>query len=101
MKQADHNPYTTMRLKEVVGEDISHLDLGFHSTENTFASRGQKLIYWGPLKRLEKLLLQSPLVPWAYLASNIYHNFFWMNLIGRRRIKEAMKTDWGRLFQQY
>ena len=86
---------------EVVGEDVSGVNWGFKGSENTFASRGQKLIYWGPLKRLEKLLLQSPLVPWAYLASNIYHNFFWMNLIGRRRIREAMKTDWGRLFQQY
>ena len=86
---------------EVVGEDVSGVNWGVKGSENTFASRGQKLIYWGPLKRLEKLLLQSPLVPWAYLASNIYHNFFWMNLIGRRRIREAMKTDWGKLFQRY
>ena len=86
---------------EIAGEDLSGVNWGFSGSENTFASRGQKLIYWGPLKPLEKLLLRSPLVPWAYLASNLYHNVFWMNLIGKRRIREAMKTDWGKLFQSY
>ena len=86
---------------EIAGEDLSGVNWGFSGSENTFASRGQKLIYWGPLKPLEKLLLRSPMVPWAYLASNLYHNVFWMNLIGKRRIREAMKTGWGRLFQSY
>ena len=86
---------------EIAGEDLSGVNWGFSGSENTFASRGQKLIYWGPLKPLEKLLLRSPLVPWAYLASNLYHNVFWMNLIGKRRIREAMKTGWGKLFQSY
>ena len=86
---------------EIAGEDLSGVNWGFSGSENTFASRGQKLIYWGPLKPMEKLLLRSPLVPWAYLASNLYHNVFWMNLIGKRRIREAMKTDWGKLFQSY
>ena len=46
---------------EVVGEG-GEARLGFRSTGNTFASRGQKLIYWGPLKPLERLLLRSPIV---------------------------------------
>jgi uncharacterized protein (DUF362 family) len=86
---------------ELVGDDISGVDLGFKSTENTLASRGQKLIYWGPLKPLEHLLLRSPLVPLAYLASNLYHNAYWRNLIGKGRIRKALETDWGRLFQSY
>ncbi len=86
---------------EIAGADLSGVNWGFSGSENTFASRGQKLIYWGPLKPLEKLLLRSPLVPWAYLASNLYHNVFWMNLIGRRRIGKAMKTGWGKLFLSY
>ena len=86
---------------EIAGEDLSGVDWGFSGSENTFASRGQKLIYWGPLKPLEKLLLRSPLVPWAYLASNLYHNVFWMNLIGKGRIRKAMKTGWGKLFLSY
>ena len=86
---------------EVVGDDISGVNWRFKQNENTFASRGQKLIYWGPLKPLENMLLRSPIAPWAFFASNLYHNEYWLKLIGRRRIRAAMKTDWGKLFQSY
>ena len=86
---------------DVVGEDISEVNWGFSGAENTLASKGQKLIYWGPLKPLERLLLRTPIVPWAYFASNIYHNDYWLRFVGRKRIAEAMKTDWGKLFQSY
>ena len=86
---------------EVVGEDISEVNWHFNASESTFASRGQHLIYWGPLKPLERLLLRSPIAPWAFLASNLYHNQYWLRFIGRRRVREAMKTGWGKLFQSY
>ena len=86
---------------EVVGEDVSNVNWRFQGSENTFASRGQKLIYWGPLKPLENILLRSPIAPWAFFASNLYHNAYWLRFIGNRRIKAAMKTGWGQLFQQY
>ena len=86
---------------QVVGDDISDVDWRFSGVENTFASRGQKLIYWGPFKRLEHLLLRTPIAPWSYLASNLYHNGYWLNLFGKRRIKQALKTEWGRLFLEY
>ena len=86
---------------EIVGEDISDVDWKMGGTENTFASKGQKLIYWGPLKPLENVLLRSPIAPWSFVASNLYHNAYWMRFIGRRRVRAAMKTGWGRLFQQY
>ena len=85
----------------VVGEDISQVDWQFTGVENTFASRGQKLIYWGPLKPLEKMLLRSPFVSLAFLASNLYHNGYWLKTKGRRRIKAAMETEWGKLFESY
>ena len=86
---------------QIEGEDVSEVNWRFTGTENTFASRCQKLIYWGPLKPLEPLLLRTPLVPVAYLASNLYHNAYWLRLIGRKRVREAMKTPWGQLFQSY
>ena len=86
---------------EVVGEDISGVNWGFSGVENTFASRGQKLIYWGPLKFLENFLLRSPIAAWAYLASNVYHNGYWLNTHGKARINSALKTEWGKLFQSY
>ena len=86
---------------ETVGEDISGVDWRFEGSGNTFASRGQKLIYWGPLKPLENLLLRSPIAPWSFFASNVYHNSYWLRFIGNRRVEAAMKTGWGQLFQQY
>ena len=86
---------------EVVGEDISEVNWRFSGVENTFASRGQKLIYWGPLKFLENFLLRSPIAAWAYMASNVYHNGYWLNTHGKSRINSALKTEWGKLFQSY
>ena len=86
---------------EVVGIDVSSVNFGFRGDEDTFASWGQKLIYWGPLHFLEKPLLRTPIVPWSYLASNLYYNAFWYPLVGRGRVKAALQTEWGKLFQSY
>jgi len=86
---------------EVVGMDVSNVNFGFRGDENTFASWGQKLIYWGPLKPLEKPLLRTPIVPWSYAASNVYYNLYWYPLFGRKRVKQALQTEWGKLFQSY
>ncbi len=83
------------------GDDVADVNWRFSGSENTFASRGQKMIYWGPLKPLEHMLLRSPIAPWAFIASNLYHNEFWLRFIGRKRVKEALKTPWGKLFQNY
>ncbi|MEO0225557.1 MAG: DUF362 domain-containing protein, partial [candidate division WOR-3 bacterium] len=85
---------------EVVGEDISQVNFGFKDRD-TFASRGQKAIYWGPLKPFEKILLRTRIVPWSYVASKLYYDFFWYNLIGKKRVKDILKSEWGRLFQKY
>lgn len=86
---------------QVVGYDIEQEPPWGFRQEDTFASRGQKAIYHGPLKPLEKLLLRTPLVPWAYFASNFYHNVYWYPFVGRKRVLQALDTDWGRLFQSY
>jgi uncharacterized protein (DUF362 family) len=86
---------------EVVGEDLSGVNFGFHRAQNTFASRGQKMIYWGPLKPLEKLLLRTVLAPWSYLASILYHDVYWYPCVGSGRVREALDTKWGKLFQRY
>jgi uncharacterized protein (DUF362 family) len=85
---------------EIVGYDVSLEDWKFVK-EDTFASKGQHLIYHGPLKRFEKPLLQSPLVPWSYFASNFYHNVYWYPVVGRKRVKDALQTKWGKLFEGY
>jgi len=86
---------------EIVGYDIEQEPpWGFIQTD-TFASRGQKMIYHGPLKPFEKLLLQTPLVPWSYFASNFYHNVFWYPFIGRKRVEAALENPWGKMFKDY
>ncbi len=86
---------------EIVGYDIEQEKPWHFVQEDTFASKGQKLIYHGPLKPLEKPLLQSPLVPWSYFASNFYHNVYWYPFVGRQRVKAALETKWGQHFKQY
>lgn len=86
---------------EILGEpELASTSWGFIQ-EDTFASRGQKMIYHGWLHSFEKPLLRSPLVPWAYFASNFYHNVYWYPFIGRKRVKAALETKWGKLFQSY
>ncbi len=86
---------------EIVGYDIEQ-EAPWHFVQgDTFASTGQKLIYHGPLKPLEKPLLQSPLVPWSYFASNFYHNVYWYPFVGRQRVEAAIDTKWGQMFKNY
>ncbi len=86
---------------EVVGHNLETEPKWHFVQEDTLASKGQKLIYHGPLKPFEKLLLQSPLVPWSYFASNFYHNVYWYPFIGRKRVEEALNTPWGQKFKNY
>lgn len=87
---------------EVIGEDISGVNLGYY-VGDTFASRGQKMIYHGVLKPFEKFLLRTPVLQvWSFWASHLYHNVFFWTKTGSRRAKEFLeKTEWGKLFQQY
>jgi uncharacterized protein (DUF362 family) len=86
---------------QIVGYDIEQEKPWGFVQEDTFASKGQKLIYHGPLKPFEKILLQSPLVPWSYFASNFYHNVYWYPFVGRPRVEAALDTQWGQLFKSY
>jgi len=70
-------------------------------TGETFASRGQKMIYHGPLKPFESLLLRTPISPWSYAASQGYFDYFWYPFVGNKRVEEALQTKWGRLFAEY
>jgi hypothetical protein len=86
---------------ELVGDDVSNVNLKFSPGEDTMASRGQKLIYWGPLKPLEHLLLRTPIVPWAFAASRLYHDAYWYPFVGKPRVEKILESDWGKLFHAY
>jgi uncharacterized protein (DUF362 family) len=85
---------------EVVGEDISGVNFGFQ-TRRSLVVWGDQMIRRGFLRPLERLLLHSPLVVWAPIASNVYHDWLWYPTIGRSRIRQFLQTEWGRLFMTY
>jgi len=86
---------------EVVGLELKDIERFRLVKEDTFASKGQKMIYHGWLKGFEKPLLRSPIVPWSYAASNVYHNYYWYPFVGRKRVEEALQMKWGQLFARY
>lgn len=67
----------------------------------TFASRMQHRIYWGRLKGPVEWSLKTVLAPWAYVASVLYHDSFWYPLVAKRQMAEALRSDWGKLFQNW
>ncbi len=82
--------------------DVDLDEVRWHArTGETFASQGQKMIYHGPLKPLENLLLRTPIVPWSFAASRAYYDGFWYPFVGSKRVQEALDTKWGRLFAGY
>jgi uncharacterized protein (DUF362 family) len=67
----------------------------------TFAARMQHLIYWGPLKKPIEWSLKTVLAPWSYLASVAYHDSIWYPLVAKGRVREVLKSQWGRLFANW
>ena len=86
---------------EILGYDIEQEPAWNFEQTDTLASRGQRMIYHGPLKPLEHLLLRTPLAPWSFFASNFYHNVYWYPFIGRKRVEAALQTQWGQFFKNY
>ena len=85
---------------ELVGDDVTTENFGF-TTRKSLVIWGDQLIRKGFLRPLERILLHSPLVVWAPVASNVYHDLLWYPTVGQSRIRDFMRTDWGQLFQKY
>jgi uncharacterized protein (DUF362 family) len=84
----------------IAGADISNVNFQF-KVKDTFASRGQKAIYWGKLKPFERMLLRTPIVPWSFVASRVFHDFYWYSVHGKKTARKFLRTEWGELFQSY
>jgi uncharacterized protein (DUF362 family) len=87
---------------EVVG-DVALADerWGFSVGDNG-ASRVGDLLWFGPLKRFQKLFFHTPLVNLFVLGSEVYHDYYRWPLRDRgvyEQWREA--TPWGRLFDHY
>ncbi|MBW1807698.1 MAG: DUF362 domain-containing protein [Deltaproteobacteria bacterium] len=86
---------------EVIGEDISELNLSFPVGDN-LASKVGDLFWFSPLKIFQRMLFRTPLVYTFILGSYIYHDFYWWPSRGRAVLRQICRDDpWGRLFEQY
>ena len=85
---------------EVVGADIREVNFGFRVGKNA-ASRVGGPLWWGPLRSIQWLFFRTPLVYAFIYGSHLYHDWIWWPLVGRRRMRELLRTPWGRLWQSY
>ncbi len=85
---------------EIVGADIEGVNFHFQ-TKKSLVIWGDQMLRKGPLRFMEHIALHSPLVVWAPMASNIYHDFMWYPTIGKSVIRKFSKTKWGKLFDDY
>lgn len=85
---------------EITGEDIDQVNFEFQ-VKKSLVIWGDQMLRLGPLSFLEGIFLKSPLVVWAPLASNIYHDVFWYPIVGKKIINKFKETEWGKLFDKY
>jgi hypothetical protein len=69
---------------------------------DNLASRIGDLIWFGPLRGMQKLFFRTPLVYLFVFGSYFYHDLIWWPFVGRR-IMEVIEanTVWGKFFSGY
>jgi len=85
---------------EIAGDDISGLCLGCNVGDN-FASKVGDTLWFGRLKKLQKLFFHTPLVYIFVFGSFFYHDFVWYPAKGKKIWKKYLETSWGKLFDTY
>ena len=86
---------------EIVGADISNESWGFSVGDNG-ASKVGDFMWFGPMKRFQKLFFHTPLVNVFILGSEAYHDYYRWPLKDKRTFEDWKRdTTWGRLFAAY
>jgi uncharacterized protein (DUF362 family) len=87
---------------EIVGDDIRHENWHFKVGKNLVRVGGGDLVWFGPLKRFQKLFFHTPLVHLFIGISEVYHDYYRWPLRDKAVFDEWRRTtEWGRLFDQY
>ncbi len=87
---------------EVVGDThLADERWGFSVGDNGASMIGDA-IWFGPLKRFQKIFFHTPLVKLFVLGSEVYHDYYRWPLRDRR-VFDAWRADthWGHLFDRY
>ena len=87
---------------ELVGDVDAGRESWNFSVGDNMASRVGDVLWFGPLKRLQRLFFHTPLV-YAFVAgSYLYHDYLWYPVFGRREVRRFLGTSpWGALFARY
>jgi uncharacterized protein (DUF362 family) len=86
---------------ELVGDDVSRESWGFRVGDNTASLVGD-LMWFSPLRHVQKLFFRTPIVNLFIFGSEAYHDYYrWP--VKDRKVFEQWKaeTTWGRLFSAY
>ena len=92
------------RLEEIdlAGDvDAAKESWGFSVGDN-LASHVGDLLWFSPLKVLQKLFFHTPLVNLFVFGSFFYHDYYWWPVKGKKRMDEFQRQKrWGQLFSRY
>ncbi len=90
---------------EIIGmdkKDFKKLNFGFKVKKSPVIGWDQRLRKkTANIKLLHRLLFHSPIFKTFIFASEFYHDRCWYPVIGKKRIGEFMKNEWGSLFKKY
>jgi uncharacterized protein (DUF362 family) len=87
---------------ELVGDtDLEGESWNFRVGDNG-ASRVGDIVWFGPLKPVQNVLMRTPLVNVFILGSEVYHDYYRWPARDRGVFENWLaNTGWGRLFQEY
>ena len=87
---------------ELVGDtDLGGEAWNFRVGDNG-ASRVGDIVWFGPLKPVQNVLMRTPLVNLFILGSEVYHDYYRWPTRDRRVFESWLaNTPWGQLFQEY
>ena len=87
---------------ELVGDADAGRESWNFSVGDNMASRVGDVLWFGPLKRLQRLFFHTPLVYLFVAGSYLYHDYLWYPVFGRRTVRRFIRTSpWGALFARY
>ncbi len=85
---------------EIIGDDVSHVDWKF-KVKRSLVIWGDQMVRKGKLSFLHPLFHNKIFMALPILGSLIYHDMFWYPTVGKKRIKQFMKSKWGKMFESY
>ncbi len=86
---------------EIIGDEDAKDENWKFEVSRSLVVWGDQMVRKGKLKFLEPLMHTFLFNLGPVMLSAIYHDLFWINTVGKKRIREYNKTEWGKLFRKY